>query len=210
MDFSTILDKRKTNFTWDDQDVDKDKIKNIINNALSKVPSKQKRMPYKITVLDYSDKELRKEIFSHTKRDEESTVEEDPFNPQTLAPILLVFSMRSSIKAIDKLKREPLPNDLHGYNDSRVIYMEMGIVAMTLMFALEAEGFATGFCQCIEHKKELGNILNLSYPVDLMMGVGYPSTKENYVDPNTNTVKDVFWEHHHKRASLDDVVTYRF
>jgi hypothetical protein len=43
-----------------------------------------------------------------------------------------------------------------------------------------------------------------------MMGVGYPSTKENYVDPNTNTVKDVFWEHHHKRASLDDVVTYRF
>lgn len=210
MDFSTILERRKTNFTWTDESVDKDKIKNIINNALLKVPSKQKRMPYKIDVLDYSNKELRKEIFLHTKRDEESTVEEDPFNPQTLAPILLIFSTRSSNQAIEKLDRAPLAHDIQGYKDSRVIYMEMGIVAMTLMFALEAEGFATGFCQCIERKDQLGNKLGLDYPVDLMMGVGYPSTKENYVDPNTNTVKDVFWEHNFKRASLDDVVTYRF
>ena len=55
MDFSTILERRKTNFTWTDESVDKDKIKNIINNALLKVPSKQKRMPYKIDVLDYSN-----------------------------------------------------------------------------------------------------------------------------------------------------------
>ena len=210
MDFDTVINNRKTNFTWTDQEVDKDKIKSIINNTLSKVPSKQKRMPYKIDVLDYSDKELRKEIFLHTKRDEESTVEEDPYNPQTLAPILLVFSMRSSTDAIDKLNRAPLPHDFQGYSDNRVIYMEMGIVAMSLMLALEAEGFATGFCQCIERKDQLGDTLDLSHPVDLMMGVGYPSTKENYIDPNTNTVKDVFWEHHHKRALLDDVVTYRF
>ena len=30
MDFSTILESRKTNFTWTDEPVDKDKIKNII------------------------------------------------------------------------------------------------------------------------------------------------------------------------------------
>ena len=63
MDFDTVINNRKTNFTWTDQEVDKDKIKSIINNTLSKVPSKQKRMPYKIDVFDYSDKELRKEIF---------------------------------------------------------------------------------------------------------------------------------------------------
>lgn len=210
MDFSTILESRKTNFTWTDEPVDKDKIKNIINNALLKVPSKQKRMPYKITVLDYSNKDLRKEIFLHTKRDEETTIEEDPFNPQTLAPILLIFSMRSSNKAIRKLDRAPLAHDFDGYKDNRVIYMEMGIAAMTLMFALEAEGFSTGFCQCIERKDQLGNKLGLEYPVDLMMGVGYPSNEDKYLDPNTNTMKEVFWEHHHKRAHLDDVVTYRF
>ena len=210
MDFDTVINNRKTNFTWTDQEIDKDKIKSIINNILSKVPSKQKRMPYKIDVFDYSDKELRKEIFLHTKRDEESTVEEDPYNPQTLAPILLVFSMRNSNQALSKLNRAPLPHDFQGYSDNRVIYMEIGIVAMSLMFALEAEGFATGFCQCIERKDQLGNTLDLSHPVDLMMGVGYPSTKENYIDPNTNTVKEVFWEHHHKRTSLNDVVTYRF
>jgi nitroreductase len=210
MDFDTVINNRKTNFTWTDQEVDKDKIKSIINNTLSKVPSKQKRMPYKIDVFDYSDKELRKEIFLHTKRDGKLTVEQDPYNPQTLAPILLVFSMRNSNQALSKLNRKITPHDKEGQKDKRVIFMEMGIVAMSLMLAFEAEGFATGFCQCIENKKELGNTLNLSYPVDLMMGVGYPSTKENYIDPNTNTVKEVFWEHHLKRPSLDDVVTYRF
>jgi len=210
MDFDTVINNRKTNFTWTDQEIDKDKIKSIINNILSKVPSKQKRMPYKIDVFDYSDKELRKEIFLHTKRDGKLTVEQDPYNPQTLAPILLVFSMRNPNQALSKLNRKITPHDKEGHKDKRVIFMEMGIVAMSLMLAFEAEGFATGFCQCIENKKELGNTLNLSYPVDLMMGVGYPSTKENYIDPNTNTVKDVYWEHEHKRPSLDDVVTYRF
>ena len=172
MDFKTVLEGRTTNFTWTDQKVDKDKIKNIINNALLKVPSKQKRMPYSITVLDYSNKELRKEIFLHTKRDKHTSVYNDPFNPQTLAPILLIFSMRNANKAIKKLSRSATANDFQGYKDNRVIYMEIGIVAMTLMFALEAEGFATGFCQCIEKKDKLSKKLKLKYPVDLMMGVG--------------------------------------
>ncbi len=211
MDFDTVINNRKTNFTWTDQEVDKDKIKSIINNALSKVPSKQKRMPYKIDVFDYSDKELRKEIFLHTKRDSKLTDEQDSYNPQILAPILLVFSMRNGVQALAKLNKRITEADKYGYKkNKRVIFMEMGIVSMSLMLALEAEGFATGFCECIENKKELASKLNLSYPVDLMMGVGYPSTKENYIDPNTNTVKDVYWEHEHKRPSLDDVVTYRF
>ena len=44
-------------------------------------------------------------------------------------------------------------------------------------------------------KTKLGNKLGLEYPVDLMMGVGYPSNKDKYLDPNTNTMKEVFWEH---------------
>ena len=37
MDFSTILESRKTNFTWTDEPADKDKIKILSNNALLKV-----------------------------------------------------------------------------------------------------------------------------------------------------------------------------
>ena len=49
--------------------------------------------------------------------------------------------MRSSNKALRKLDRASLAHDFNGYKDNRVIYMEIGIAAMTLMFALEAEGF---------------------------------------------------------------------
>ena len=119
MDFNTVINNRKTNFTWTDQEVDKDKIKSIINNTLSKVPSKQKRMPYKIDVFDYSDKELRKEIFLHTKRDSKLTDEQDSYNPQTLAPILLVFSMRNGVQALAKLNKRITEADKYGYKKNK-------------------------------------------------------------------------------------------
>ena len=56
MDFNTLLDNRKTNFTWTDEQISNDRIIEIVNNVLSKVPSKQKRMPYKIDVFDNSNK----------------------------------------------------------------------------------------------------------------------------------------------------------
>ena len=58
MDFNTLLDNRKTNFTWTDEQISNDRIIEIVNNVLSKVPSKQKRMPYKIDVFDNSNQEI--------------------------------------------------------------------------------------------------------------------------------------------------------
>ena len=60
MDFNTLLDNRKTNFTWTNEQISNGRIIEIVNNVLSKVPSKQKRMPYKIDVFDNSNQSLRK------------------------------------------------------------------------------------------------------------------------------------------------------
>jgi len=208
MDFNTILNNRVTNFTWSDEKVDNDEIKDIVNSVLSKVPSKQKRMPYSITVLDYSDAELRKDIFFHTHRDEEKTVEDDDGNPQTLAPILLAFSKRNP--DYSKLAWETTDNDVTGFTDERIIYMEMGIASMYLMTAFENAGLSTGFCQCIVDKPGLGRKLGLNYPVDLLMGVGYKSDSNEFLDPRTDTVKPVYYETHHVRPSLEEVVTFKF
>lgn len=205
MDFNTLIDNRKTNFTWTEEKVDNDKIVEIVNNVLTKVPSKQKRMPYKIDVFDNSNQQLRNRIFEYTHRDEEASVDEDYGNPQTLAPHLLLFSRRG----VDTSKMSNA-NDVWGFSDQRIIFMEIGVVSMMLMMAFENEGLSTGFCQCIQMKQELADELGIENPVELMMGVGYKSNAEMFFDPRTNTTKDVYLEHHHKRPSLENIVTYRW
>ena len=175
MEFDTILNNRKTNFTWTDEIIDNDKIIDIIDNVLAKVPSKQKRMPYKIDVFDNSNKTLRNKIFEYTHRDEEASVETDAGNPQTLAPHLLVFSRRG----VDTTKMSA-PNDVWGFTDQRIIFMEIGIVSMMLMMAMENEGLSTGFCQCIMNKQELADELGIENPVELMIGVGYKSDADTF------------------------------
>ena len=203
MDFKTVLEGRKTNFTWTTRKVDKDKIKNIVNNALLKVPSKQKRMPYKIDVFDNSNKQLRNKIFEYTHRDEEASIEDDAGNPQTLAPHLLVISR----KWIDK---ENLAPHLNLSIDERIVFMEIGIVSMMLMMAFENAGLSTGLCQCIMNKHELADELNIKNPVELMIGVGYKSGADTFFDPRTNTTKNVFYETNHIRPTPENIVTYRW
>lgn len=205
MDFNALIDNRKTNFTWTGEKVDNDKIIRIVNNVLAKVPSKQKRMPYKIDVFDNSNQQLRNRIFEYTHRDEEASVDEDYGNPQTLAPHLLLFSRRG----VDTSKMSNA-NDVWGFSDQRIIFMEIGVVSMMLMMAFENEGLSTGFCQCIQMKQELADELGIENPVELMMGVGYKSDAETFFDPRTNTTKNVYLEHHHKRPTLENIVTYRW
>ena len=205
MEFNTLIDNRKTNFTWTEEVISNDKIVSIINNVLLKVPSKQKRMPYKIDVFDNSNQQLRNKIFEYTHRDEEASIEDDAGNPQTLAPHLLVFSRR----LIDK-ENMVKPNDVWGFTDQRIIFMEIGIVSMMLMMAFENAGLSTGLCQCIMNKQELADELNIKNPVELMIGVGYKSGADTFFDPRTNTTKNVFYETNHIRPTLENIVTYRW
>ena len=46
---------------------------------------------------------------------------------------------------------------------------------MMLMMAFENEGLSTGYCQCIMSKQELADELNITNPIELMIGIGYRS-----------------------------------
>jgi hypothetical protein len=204
MDFNSIIKTRKTNFSWSDQEVSKQLITDIITNVISCVPSKQNKFPYTIDVFDWSDPELRNNIFFHTHRDVNESVNTDPGNPQTLAPILLAFTHRimsdTDIGSQVELNEE-------GYK-SKIGDLEIGIVSTMLMLAFEDAGLSTGFCQCINEKDVLGKKLNRNKVV-LMIGVGYPGDAATYLDPRINAQKKIP-AYSNTKPSIENIVTYRF
>lgn len=204
MNFNSIIENRKTNFSWSDQEVDKQLITDIITKVINCVPSKQNKFPYTIDVFDWSDSDLRNDIFFHTHRDVNESVNTDPGNPQTLAPILLIFTHRimsdTDIGSQVELKEE-------GYK-STISNLEIGIVSTMLMLAFEDAGLSTGFCQCINQKDMLGKKLNRDKVV-LMMGVGYSSNATTYFDPRIAAQKKIP-AYSNKKPSIENIVTYRF
>lgn len=204
MNFDSIIENRKTNFSWSDQEVDKQLIKDIITKVIEHVPSKQNKFPYTIDVFDWSNPELRNDIFRHTHRDTTETIYTDPGNPQTLAPILLTFTHR--IMSDEDIGRQVELKE-KGYK-SAIGDLEIGIVSTMLMLAFESVGLATGFCQCINEKDALGKKLNRNKVV-LMMGVGYPSDAKTYLDPRINAQKKIP-SYINVKPSVEKIVTYRF
>jgi hypothetical protein len=204
MNFDSIIENRKTNFSWSNQEVDKKLITNTITKVINCVPSKQNKFPYTIDVFDWSDPNLRNDMFFHTHRDVTESVTTDPGNPQTLAPILLTFTHRimtnEDIGSQVELKEE-------GYK-STISELEIGIVSTMLMLAFEDAGLSTGFCQCINEKDVLGKKLNRDRVV-LMMGVGYPSNSTTYFDPRINAQKKIP-AYSNKKPPIEKIVTYRF
>lgn len=203
MDFDKVIDFRKTNFSWSNQEVDILLVKKVINNVISKVPSKQNKFPYCIDVLDWSDPALRNTIFTHTHRDKAISIHDDPGNPQTLAPVLLVFTHRemsdNDIGKSLELKKPSYKN--------KIANIEIGIVSAMLMLAFENEGLATGLCQCINETVILGSYIDRN-EIILLMGVGYPGNKDTYHDPRINDQKSVP-NFHNEKPSLNKIVTYR-
>lgn len=204
MNFDSIMEKRKTNFSWSQQTVDKVLIKHIIETVIDSVPSKQNKFPYTIDVLDWSDPALRNDIFFHTHRDINESVKTDPGNPQTLAPMLLVFTHRNMSNE-DIGKQTELHEEEYKENIGN---LEIGIVSTMLMLSFENVGLATGFCQCINDKSVLGKKLNRDKVV-LMMGVGYPSDASTYFDPRINAQKNIP-NFHNPKPPIEKIVNYRF
>lgn len=195
MDFFDILEKRKTNFAWSEVEVDKAEIISIIKRVISLVPSKQNKQPYRIDLLDWSNPDLRLQLFRAVHREETHNEEEDQGNPQVLAPILLVFSSRNpnsdTRKSLDKISARDLDKE------SRI---EIGIVSASIIYALTEAGYDTGYCGCFTSKvhgldKEIygtdytEELLDLDYLPIVLLGIGKKSNKETYFDPRVNKEK---------------------
>lgn len=134
--FNRTYSKRRSTFNFDlNKDFDMDAFKNVIELFSSNMPSKQHQFPYQIDILDWSDRQLRKDIFYGTTPRDEQRIE-CKFNNQILAPVLISFT-------------EELPGEY-------IAPVEIGMALMALTYLLQSNGFLTSFCECIEDPNSLG------------------------------------------------------
>lgn len=167
--FNKLYLKRRSTYNFNlTKDFNMDAFKNVIKRFSSNMPSKQHQFPYKMYVLDWSDRELRKDIFYGTKP-EPFTRQRCFYNNQTLAPILICFTCII-----------PTPD---------VAKLEIGMASMTLTYLLQSNGFLTSFCQCIQDEDALGTRItgedNTS--LELILSVG-----QHAYPKNTNSIPHPF------------------
>lgn len=188
-----MLENRGTTFAWSDKEVTKETIQSILDDLHNYVPSKQAMMPYTITVLDWSNPTLRKEIFQHTHRDGDRNVTTDLGNPQTLAPWLLAFTPRMPVEDeeveqydnVDNANHDPMSYFRLNSN------LEIGIASSFIVWSAAARGLNTGYCGCLnELPGSLDHIAKLLNPgifnpvnPSVLLGIGIK-------DPNATTYKD--------------------
>jgi hypothetical protein len=133
--FNRTYSKRRSTFNFDlTKDFDMDAFKNVIELFSSNMPSKQFKFPYQIDILDWSDRQLRKDIFYGTMPRGDTI--KGKFNNQILAPVLISFT-------------EEIPGEY-------IAPVEIGMALMALTYLLQSNGFLTSFCQCIEDPNSLG------------------------------------------------------
>jgi nitroreductase len=163
-----ILSERFTAASFVDRPVDPAHIEQIID-LLKLVPSKQNVYPYAVTLFGYEHRQLKERLFSLT-----SCGIHIPhvYNPQVLAPLLMVWSYRPDETVLD-LGR--VANQGHSYKAQFLNSMvETGICSMAVLTKVHELGYVSGFCRCFrqEQTKEL---LSIPQEIILMMGIGYPS-----------------------------------
>ena len=136
--FNRTYSKRRSTFNFDlTKDFDMDAFKNVIELFSSNMPSKQHEFPYLIDILDWSDRELRKDILYGTMPDA-FPGQKCIYNNQVLAPVLVCFTYRY--------------NDPHRH----IAPEEIGMAVMSLTYLLQSNGFLTSYCQCIQESNNLG------------------------------------------------------
>tara|TARA_B100000686_G_C16739931_1_gene945965 strand:+ start:1245 stop:1868 length:624 start_codon:yes stop_codon:yes gene_type:complete len=186
MHFKDVVKTGKQNFIFD---LEKKVPKEIITSALSDLhwymPSKQRKMPFHIDVLDWSDPAKRLKIYEHTYR--VTPTEDDSYNPQALAPWLLVFSPRFiSEKEIDGNNEYREPR----YVDQQA-HMEIGMASLFLMYIFTSRKLNTGFCRCIKDPHKLAEeVFENRQEITLLLGVGHQADyKDKFLCPIHNVMK---------------------
>ena len=208
-----MIQNRHTTFAWSDKEVTKEQIQEILDDHFNYVPSKQSMLPYTIKVLDWSDPDLRNQIFAWTHRNEDHSVEEDLGNPQVLAPWLLAFCPRHPVEddEYDVYKGEAKRTFFE-----KMSHMEIGIASSFIVWSAAARGLSTGYCGCMNElegsKRKIAKVLN---PGDkdpdeptVLLGIGYKDHEAtSYLDPRTNKQK-IFPTNEHANLKRPDVNLY--
>lgn len=179
-----LIDIRKQTHAWDmDREVSRQDIDDIFSELHRRVPVKQNRVHYKISVLDYSDPAFRDKYYNFcVDRDNPNP----QFNPQVLAPYLLVFSFRNPGEFDADFSG-------HGFNNyaKQLSCIETGLASDFIVHAAAARGLNCGFCRCYDTNflpDKIASKLGIDSVHDIIvsMGIGYGSDARETFNPHTN------------------------
>lgn len=201
-----LIDIRKQTHAWDmDREVSRQDIDDIFAELHRRVPVKQNRVHYKISVLDYSDPKFRNTYYQFcVDRDNP-----DPkYNPQVLAPYLLVFSFRDPGEFAEDYSGL-------GFNEysKHLSCIETGLAADFIVHAAAARGLNCGFCRCYDTKynpnvvaSKLG--INSVDDIIVSVGIGYASDAQETLNPHTGEMVHAPWDEKWKFEPKPDISEY--
>lgn len=195
--WKTLIEVRKQTHSWDmDQEVSRETIDDILAELHRRSASKQNRVLYKLSVLDYSDPEFRNTFYEFCVEPSDTGWCE---NPQVLAPYLLIFSIRNP-------GDDPYDFANIGFDNfaKQLSCVEIGIASDFIIHSVAAHGMNSGFCRCfnredIKTSQYIADKLGLKHIDEMVLciGIGYPNNKFETLNPYTgkmvNAELDVKW-----------------
>lgn len=220
MEWLDIINNRHTTFAWEEDKIPtEEELVDVLQEVFAHIPSKNLQFPYQVRLLRNNDPAISKEIMTICKRNDHKTDEEDPGNPQVLAPWLIGFCSRyvadlesryetESTRGLDTFElpevgtreRKAKIQDRAGSERGQVQTenIEIGIMSTYIMLAMANRGIQTGMCQNIQRDytraEEIfdidSDVKNLDFR--FIMGVGYgkdASVKHEYFDPRIDKTK---------------------
>jgi len=216
VEWLNLIEARHTTFAWDEELVPtKDTIEEAIKEVLTNIPSKNQQFPYQVRMLRNNNPEIRKEIFTICHRNADLQAEDDPGNPQVLAPWLLGFNARwcadtevryeknSERGKVDGFGKGNLrTNDPSGHQ-AQTENIEIGLFSAYIMLALANRGIQSGMCQNVcNNYAMMTQIFKLAedekaLDFRFIMGIGYgkdPNIRHDYLDPRVNKIKPIPFE----------------
>lgn len=185
-----MLNNRVMTFNWRNQIPPQKHIEEIIHELHEYVPSKQRRVRYKIDIVPNFENEERKlMIYSGTKAKPDK--DNSRYNPQVLAPWLLIMSNR--YEAIDGVDRNYFEQEAA---------LEIGLVTEFINLAALNRGIDVGFCACIQNRDEVKQRLGV-YPV-LYLGLGYKDSSSEYFCPIKQSIEHVPIRNYYTKPELNE------
>jgi hypothetical protein len=168
-----LIETRTQTTTWNlDYNLDIETIKELSEEIHRRSPSKQNRVRYEMHWLDWSNPELRNEIYEFcVSRNEEKL----HYNPQVLANWIVVFTA----------KKYYYPEEETGH-DKFTANLEVGLASHMLIHGAKVRGLETGFCKCFDYNYQNVDVIKKAFDLqdidNLYLIVGVGKENKTYID----------------------------
>lgn len=188
-----LIDARIQTTSWDlDYLVNIDVIREIVDEVHRRAPSKQNGVRYKMHLLDWSNTELRNDLYEFAVDRNQPSLEYYHYNSQVLANWLVVFTSKLSSFA------DPTTSLTDDKNRSDLIgHLEIGLASYFLIHGATARGLDSGFCRCYDYSYSNGDRICKALDIEqtddvfLMIGIGKAKTENIETTLNLHTGLEV-------------------